>query len=85
MQQILINLLGNAVKFTARGGVALRAHVAPNAGGGWHVTFDVEDTGPGHFTRRLDPLIQAFEQAEAGRIIITGTGLDSRLAVNWAC
>ena len=61
VRQILLNLLGNAVKFTADGGVALR--VEHDAGGGrLHVA--VTDTGPGVPRERRDQLFQRFAQVD---------------------
>src|SRR5262249_32259552 len=48
VRQVLLNLLGNAVKFTERGGrVTLRAHAVPAPNGRQGVRFVVEDTGIG--------------------------------------
>ncbi|MBI4863075.1 MAG: DUF4118 domain-containing protein, partial [Candidatus Riflebacteria bacterium] len=48
LRQVLINLVGNAIKFTARGEVTVRARRAgPADGAGTRVLFEVEDTGPG--------------------------------------
>jgi signal transduction histidine kinase/CheY-like chemotaxis protein len=63
IRQIVLNLLGNAVKFTERGSVRLQA-LAP-AGGG--VRLVVGDTGPGMNPEQQARLFQRFEQAEGAR------------------
>jgi len=74
LRQILINLLGNAVKFTAQGQVTLRVGPAPDqAPGRW--IFEVEDTGPGIAAAEQTQLFQPFQQADAGRRSGGGTGL----------
>ncbi len=75
LRQILINLLGNAVKFTDDGGVALRLSAEEAANGARHLVAEVEDTGPGIADEELGIVFQAFEQAEAGRASQSGTGL----------
>jgi PAS domain S-box-containing protein len=71
LRQILINLAGNAVKFTDRGGVSLS--VSSDAG---DLCFDVADTGPGIRPERLDAIFEEFEQAEGGGLSPSeGTGL----------
>jgi len=71
--QVLINLLGNAVKFTHQGGIVLRVfceNVAPRK-----LLFEVEDTGigiPKEVIRRLfEPFVQVHNEQQAG----AGTGL----------
>jgi len=70
LRQILVNLLGNAVKFTKEGRITLRAHENP-AG-----TFrlDVKDTGVGIAADELDEIFDPFKQVEAGKAA-GGTGL----------
>ncbi len=63
VRQILLNLLGNAIKFTERGGVTLR--VSPLAPKG--VRFSIGDTGPGISEEQQSRLFQRFEQAEGAR------------------
>jgi hypothetical protein len=73
--QILLNLLGNAVKFTESGSVTLR--VAPASGGDRpFLDFSVEDTGLGISAEALGRLFQPFTQASSaiGRSF-GGTGL----------
>lgn len=60
LRQILMNLAGNAIKFTHAGGVVLRA-----ATKGHHLVIAVEDTGPGIAPDRLDAIFEEFEQEEA--------------------
>lgn len=70
LRQVLINLLGNAVKFTQRGGVALRARY-----GAGRAEFEVEDTGPGIAPDELERLFQPFVQTTSGRNAAEGAGL----------
>jgi len=79
LRQILLNLAGNAVKFTESGGVTLR--------GRWRngrATFDVEDTGPGIAPAELSRLFAPFVQSESGRRSKEGTGLGLALSRNLA-
>ncbi len=75
LRQVLDNLLGNAVKFTARGGVTLRAAAAPAAAGRVALRISVSDTGPGIAPDDQARLFQPFEQARATRPAAPGTGL----------
>jgi signal transduction histidine kinase/CheY-like chemotaxis protein len=61
LRQVLTNLAGNAVKFTARGGVGLA--VEPIDGG--RIRFSVSDTGPGVPADRRDAIFEEFEQADS--------------------
>jgi signal transduction histidine kinase/FixJ family two-component response regulator len=70
LRQILINLLGNAFKFTETGGVALRA-----AWTGTACRFEVEDTDHGISKAELERLFEAFVQTASGRMSNEGTGL----------
>ncbi|NYE59695.1 signal transduction histidine kinase/DNA-binding response OmpR family regulator [Duganella sp. 1224] len=64
LRQILLNLLGNAIKFTDRGEVRLDASALLLADGHASVTFNVSDTGPGIPADTLPRLFQKFEQAD---------------------
>jgi signal transduction histidine kinase len=60
IRQILINLLGNAVQFTAAGSVMLRAGAAPSGPRRVRVVFEVEDTGVGIAPEDLPQVFEAF-------------------------
>ncbi|MEN0039426.1 MAG: ATP-binding protein [Cellvibrio sp.] len=72
--QILLNLLGNAIKFTPEGSVSL--YVAHLAG---EVEFVIGDTGPGISEQELAELFAAFKQGQAGEDA-GGTGLGLTLS-----
>ncbi len=81
LRQILLNLLGNAIKFTPSGRVTLRAEVRAIAPSRFdpalshQLLLEVEDTGLGVAPDELDTLFEAFTQTEAGRKSRKGTGL----------
>ncbi|MEW6513829.1 MAG: ATP-binding protein [Pseudomonadota bacterium] len=62
--QVLINLTGNAVKFTERGTVTLRAATTREDAGQLQLLFEVEDTGIGIAAQDQRRLFTAFEQAD---------------------
>ena len=72
LRQVLINLMGNAIKFTKDGEINLR--VKPTSGGQLH--FSVEDTGIGISPEQLENMFEAFTQADASTTReFGGTGL----------
>jgi signal transduction histidine kinase/CheY-like chemotaxis protein len=72
LRQILLNLAGNAIKFTERGGVAL----VVERGGGDDVRFLVRDTGIGIALDEQERIFLEFEQADSGASRkFSGTGL----------
>ncbi|TVQ50898.1 MAG: response regulator, partial [Spirulina sp. DLM2.Bin59] len=77
LQQVLINLLNNALKFTETGTVALTVEViAPNQpSSAQRLRFTIADTGVGIAPEELDSLFEAFVQTESGRNSHGGTGL----------
>ncbi len=62
VRQILVNLVGNAVKFTVRGTVTLRVRAARAEGGRWDVAIEVADTGIGVPAEDHDRIFEAFTQ-----------------------
>lgn len=79
LSQVLINLLGNAVKFTHAGGVTLRVGVAAPVDGGAAgealLRFEVRDTGVGIAEDQVARLFEPFEQAGNAEQRTGGTGL----------
>lgn len=73
LRQVLINLLGNAIKFTQAGCVILR--VTQQAQRPNRLYFEVEDTGPGIAADEIDGLFDAFSQGRQGWQSQEGTGL----------
>ena len=65
LRQVLINLGGNAVKFTAQGEVVLAVTVAAHTAGGVWLDFAVRDTGIGIAPENLARIFSGFTQAEA--------------------
>jgi signal transduction histidine kinase/CheY-like chemotaxis protein len=64
LRQILVNLVGNAVKFTQQGTVTIRLGVKDNAR--HHLLIEVEDTGPGISPEDQERLFQPFVQVAEG-------------------
>jgi signal transduction histidine kinase/CheY-like chemotaxis protein/purine-cytosine permease-like protein len=76
LRQILLNILGNAVKFTLRGSVTLRVRYQREMG--W---FTAEDTGPGIDTHELQRIFEPFVRGSAAQLGATGgTGLGLTIA-----
>jgi PAS domain S-box-containing protein len=88
LRQVLINLLGNAIKFTHSGSVTLRVNcllTTPLTAGNTPrqdadyppclIKFDVIDTGPGIAPEELDTLFEPFVQTSTGYKAQQGTGL----------
>jgi PAS domain S-box-containing protein len=73
LRQILVNLIGNAIKFTETGGVLVR--VLARAGDRAALIVEVEDTGPGMAAEELQLLFRPFGQTRAGIHARGGTGL----------
>jgi signal transduction histidine kinase/CheY-like chemotaxis protein/HPt (histidine-containing phosphotransfer) domain-containing protein len=78
LRQVLLNLLGNAIKFTAQGGVALQVFAAPDAGAAARLRFEITDTGIGIPDERRQWLFKKFSQLDSSvtrRYGGTGLGL----------
>ena len=75
LYQVLVNLLGNAIKFTNQGSVTLRVRAEQSDQTSCRLCFEVEDTGVGIAPTEVDSLFKAFVQAEAGNKLNQGTGL----------
>ncbi|MFC6192002.1 PAS domain S-box protein [Dyadobacter subterraneus] len=78
LRQILINLLGNAVKFTEKGEIELKVDVLTETGDDTTFRFSVRDTGIGINSKNLQKIFEAFAQEDASttkRFGGTGLGL----------
>lgn len=64
LRQILINLAGNAIKFTEKGKVNLHCRVISTSGLGQHLSIKISDTGIGMEPEHLKNLFQKFNQAD---------------------
>jgi signal transduction histidine kinase/ligand-binding sensor domain-containing protein/CheY-like chemotaxis protein len=89
LRQILINLLGNAIKFTAQGGVGVS--ISTQAAGEPEVVegrlrrrirvfFEIRDTGRGIREEEIGKLFERYSQTESGRRSSEGTGLGLPIA-----
>ena len=79
LRQVLMNLLGNALKFTREGGVTLRVNISPSDKpldqGSTSLFFEVQDTGPGIEASELTRIFDPFVQSASDQEIPEGTGL----------
>jgi len=78
LRQVMVNLLGNAVKFTEHGEVRLAARVIQRKADRFEMQFEVSDTGPGIPVEQQSTIFEAFRQIESGasrRFGGTGLGL----------
>lgn len=90
LRQILLNLVSNAIRYTARGSVELQVAANPIKDGSGKpskmcaLEFTVIDTGPGIANDELDRLFTNYQQTAAGRKTPQGTGLGLPISRNFA-
>ncbi|WP_179378367.1 ATP-binding protein [Jannaschia marina] len=76
IRQIVMNLLGNALKFTPKGHVATHVALSEGDDGLWHMRLTVRDTGPGVPPAMAETIFEAFGQIDdPARPLREGTGL----------
>ena len=75
LRQILINLMGNAIKFTDEGGVTLRVNCLSQQDANCTIDFRIEDTGVGMSPKQLQQIFKPFEQVGDAGKRPDGTGL----------
>ena len=84
LRQILLNLVGNALKFTQEGFVALRVQAQETGDGYVRLELEVEDSGAGMNQEELEQLFKPFQQLQAGKIQGSGTGLGLAISQEYA-
>ena len=92
LRQVLINLLGNAIKFTERGSVTFKVWTVGTTGASREegdlppspfsrkIRFQIEDTGPGISVEQIDKIFLPFERGCDPASQVTGTGLGLAIA-----
>jgi signal transduction histidine kinase/DNA-binding response OmpR family regulator len=75
LRQVLLNLLGNAIKFTDHGKVVLDVRCTPVDGAAARLAFEVRDTGIGMEPDQFETIFQPFEQVGEVQRRYGGTGL----------
>jgi protein-histidine pros-kinase len=84
IRQVLINLLGNAFKFTARGHIRLQVTMQLRAAGQLWLSVQVQDTGPGISDEEQTKLFRPFHQMKRGFKAQEGTGLGLAIGRGYA-
>jgi signal transduction histidine kinase/CheY-like chemotaxis protein len=84
VRQVLINLLGNAIKFTERGRINLHVTAERRTAGQLWLVADVEDTGPGLTDEEQGKLFQPFTQIKDRINTGEGTGLGLAISREYA-
>ncbi len=78
LRQVLINLLGNAIKFTQQGEVTFKIYRDND-----NLSFHIEDTGSGIATEQLELIFQPFQQGGEHRHLTPGSGLGLPLSLRF--
>lgn len=85
LRQVVMNLIGNAVKFTGKGGVCVRVSLVEESDDRLKAQFSISDTGIGIPADRLDTLFDSFSQVDASTTRkYGGTGLGLSISKNLA-
>jgi len=80
LRQIFVNLIGNAIKFTDEGGIAVRIRADKIIEGTSNLIVEIQDSGPGISENELSRLFIHFEQTSSGIKKGSGTGLGLALS-----
>jgi CheY-like chemotaxis protein len=84
LRQMLVNLLGNAVKFTEQGGVTMRVAIEGGTAEKMRLKVEVADTGVGIAEDEMDKVFAYFEQTAGGRAKKSGSGLGLAISRDYA-
>lgn len=83
LRQVLVNLVGNAIKFTDQGAITITIDASQRAGLALPVTFSIADTGMGISIENLEHVFSSYQQAESStQRIHGGTGLGLSICRN---
>ncbi|MEI6048273.1 MAG: PAS domain S-box protein [Bacteroidota bacterium] len=80
LRQIFVNLIGNAIKFTDEGGIAVRVRVDKTDEDISSLIVEIQDSGPGIPENEISNLFKHFEQTSSGIKKSNGTGLGLALS-----
>ena len=75
VQQVIMNLVANSIKFTDRGSITVSAQIALHDNNALLVSIDVHDSGVGVPLEEQHKLFQPFEQTSSGKNMLQSTGL----------
>jgi signal transduction histidine kinase/FixJ family two-component response regulator len=81
---ILINLIGNAAKFTQKGSIKVSLSIDKTDNKDLYLLVEVKDTGPGIADEEKDKLFKYFAQTESGKQAKSGTGLGLAISQDYA-
>jgi PAS domain S-box-containing protein len=84
LRQVIVNLLGNAVKYTKTGRVLVHFTTTAQTPGNMHLVAEFEDTGVGIAEDERDKIFEYFEQTAAARQSRSGTGLGLAISREYA-
>ncbi len=84
LRQVLINLIGNAVKFTRKGSITVRVSLKRKIQNHTRLAIEVEDTGIGIAEQERGKIFQYFEQTSSGMQTQGGTGLGLAISREYA-
>ncbi|MBT63163.1 MAG: hypothetical protein CML13_08125 [Puniceicoccaceae bacterium] len=80
LRQVLLNLLGNAIKFTEEGSISLNVELLSLKSDRGRIRFEVTDTGRGIPADKREALFKPFRQVDEARDVVNGTGLGLYIA-----
>ncbi|MDQ5987611.1 MAG: Sensor histidine kinase RcsC [Syntrophus sp. SKADARSKE-3] len=84
LRQVMVNLLGNAVKYTEEGGITMHLAVRDETPDKKRLVVEIRDTGVGIAEEELGKAFQYFEQTASGRESKSGTGLGLAISREYA-
>jgi PAS domain S-box-containing protein len=84
VRQVLINLLGNAVKFTQKGSIRMQVSLRQREDNRYWLSAHVQDTGMGIAAEEQGRLFRPFAQTQSGRDLQSGTGLGLAISREFA-